>query len=416
MRRREPLRILIICQYFPPEVAPIGVMMKELAADLAAAGHRVTVVTGFPNHPRGIVFAGYRRRLFQREMADGIRVIRCYMHVSPRRSVLARILGYLSFGLSALSAALLLPRHDAVLLPSPPLTNGALALALRLIRGWPYVYNVQDIFPDAAITAGIITNPAVIGALRRFERCIYRRAGRIAVISEGFRANLIAKGVPAVKIGLIYNWLDTAEITPRPRDNEFSRRHGLNGRFVVLYSGTIGLISGAEMLVDCAALLGSYRDILFLLVGEGVAKDAVRTLAQQRSVSNMMFLPFQSRDVLSQVQSSADVSVVTLRPGMGRTSVPSKVLGYMAAARPVLASVDADSDTRSLIERACCGIGTPPGDHRSLAEAILALYHDRPYCRRLGRNGRAFLLRHCERRAATAHYRRLLAAAGRGAA
>ncbi|MRR10384.1 glycosyltransferase WbuB, partial [bacterium] len=328
MRRREPLRILIICQYFPPEVAPIGVMMKELAADLAAAGHRVTVVTGFPNHPRGIVFAGYRRRLFQREMADGIRVIRCYMHVSPRRSVLARILGYLSFGLSALSAALRLPRHDAVLLPSPPLTNGALALALRLIRGWPYVYNVQDIFPDAAITAGIITKPAVIGALRRFERCIYRRAGRIAVISEGFRANLIAKGVPAGKIELIHNWLDAAEIAPQPRDNEFSGRHGLNGRFVVLYSGTIGLISGAEILVDCARRLSGCRDILFLFVGEGVTKETIVRMAEQQHLSNMRFLPFQERELLPQVQSSADVSVVTLKRGMGRTSVPSKILGY----------------------------------------------------------------------------------------
>jgi colanic acid biosynthesis glycosyl transferase WcaI len=408
------MKILIICPYFPPEYTPIGIMMKELAEDLKAHGHTITVITGFPNHPKGIVFAGYRQRLFQRDMDNGVGVIRCYMFVSPRRTAITRILSYLSFGLTSLLAALRLPRQDAVLLPSPPLSSGALALALWHIRKQPYVFNVQDIFPDAAITAGVIANPAMINALRWFEDLVYRRASRVTVISEGFRSNLTAKGVPQPKIEVIYNWLDTGEIAPQPRDNGFSRRHGLNGRFVVLYSGTIGLISGAEILVECAARLRAQPEILFLFVGEGVAKDAIMREAQRRGLGNMAFLPFQARNELPALQSSSDLSVVTLRPGQGRTSVPSKVLGYMAAAKPVLASVDADSDTRSLIEAAACGVWTPPGDHAALADAILGLYHDRPRCARLGRNGREFLLQHCERGAATRQYERLLRSVGQG--
>lgn len=407
-RREGPLRVLIICQYYPPEFAPIGKMLSELAADLTANGLRVTVITAFPNHPHGRVFAGYRQRLFQLDTADGIDVVRCYMYLTTRRTVPARIMSYATFAVTSLLAAIKLPRQDVLLIPSPPLTNGLIAIALSRLRGLPFVFNVQDLFPDAAVTAGVITGRRLVRALQWLERKIYGQARAITVISEGFRNNLIGKGVPAGKIGMIHNWLDSGEIAPAPRDNDFARRHGLTGKFVVLYSGTIGLISGAEVLVDCAVRLARYPDILFLLVGEGVAKDAVVSLAEQHRLRNMMFLPLQRRELLSQVQSSSDVSVVTLKRGMGRTSVPSKVLGYMAAARPVLASVDGDSDTRSFIAKADCGVWVEPGDAVALTEAILSLYRDRGRCRRLGSNGRSYLQRCCGRQAATGRYERLL--------
>jgi colanic acid biosynthesis glycosyl transferase WcaI len=405
--RPAGLRIAFVCQYFPPEPAPIGVMLGELAADLGAAGHRVTVVTGFPNHPGGAIYPGYRKRLFAREQRGSADIVRCWLYTSPSKRFLPRLANYLSFALTSAIAASRLRDHDLLFIVSPPLSNGLLAVALRKLFGLRYVFNVQDIYPDAAIAAGMIRNTFLIAIARALERMTYRHAEGVAVISEGFRNALQARGVAAGKVAVIPNWLDLEEITPRPRDNQFATDNGLAGKFVVLYSGTIGIISGAEVMLDCAQRLAGRPDILFLFVGEGVVKERLQREAAARGLGNMRFLPFQDRALLPQVQSAADLSVATLRPGQGRSSVPSKVLGYMAAARPVLAGVDGGSDTHRLIEQAGCGRWAAPGDAAALCEAILRIHGDRALGRRMGGNGRRYLETHCSRRTVTAQYARL---------
>lgn len=401
------MKILIICQWFPPEYAPIGVMLKELAEDLSENGHVVTIITGFPNHPSGIVFGGYKKQLFFTEFLGKIRVIRCCLFTSPKKTFVRRVLNYITFAVTSLWAALRLERHDLLFMVSPPLSNGFIALLLKKFKRLQYVFNVQDIYPDAAISTGMVRNPFLIQWLKMLETAIYRKAAKVSVISEGFRENLLAKGVPNAKIRVTHNWLDSGEIVPVPRDNEFSRVHNLTGKFVVLYSGTIGMISGAEILLECAVILKAYRDIQFLFIGEGVVKATIAEKARDRGLENIRFLPFQPREILSQVQSTADVSVVTLLKGKGKTSVPSKVLGYMAAARPVIASVDPDSDTRRLIERASCGICVDAEDVVGLSRAIECLYHDRERATFLGRYGREYLVSNCDRKVITSHYEKL---------
>lgn len=398
------MKVVIICQWFPPEYAPIGVMLNELARDLSGKGHRVTVITGFPNHPKGELFPGYRKRLFAEEESAGVRILRCWLYTSPKKTIFRRLLNFASFAATSFWAALRLERQDLLFMVSPPLSNGVIALLLKRLRKLPFVFNVQDIYPDAAISTGVIRNPLLIRWLKKVESAIYREAEQVAVISEGFRQNLTGKGVPARKIAVIPNWMDTREIVPVPRDNDFAREHGLTDRFVVLYSGTIGLISGAEILVACAQKLAARSEIRFVLVGEGVVKEAVARKAHELGLENMLFLPFQSRERLSQVQSTADVSVVTLLKGKGMTSVPSKVLGYLAGARPVIASVDAGSDTGRLIEAAGCGLCVPPEDADSLARAIESLYLDRDRAAQLGRRGREYLISHCDRAVVTSQY------------
>ena len=277
---------------------------------------------------------------------------------------------------------------------------------LRLL-GRRYVLNIQDIHPDATIATGMVRNRLLIAILRLIEHLAYRFASRISVISEGFKRNLIAKGVPARKIVVIPNWIDTDAITPQPQDNPFAREVGTAGRFTALYSGTIGLVSGAEIVLDVAAALAG-SDIALLMVGEGQVKSRIEQQAAERSLGNLRFAPFQPRERLPDVLSTASVGLVTLLPGHGANSVPSKILGYLSAARPVIASVDRGSDTWNFVQEARCGLCVPPGDPLALADAIRRLHADPELCTRLGRQGRMYLETHLRRQVITRRYAEVL--------
>jgi len=402
------MRIGLICQYFPPEVAPIGVMVSELAQDLALAGHEVTIFTGFPNHPRGVIFAGYHCQLTGQaeRLSAGVIVRRNWLYVTQSQSFLPRVLNYLSFALSTLLSAIY-NRQDVYLIISPPLSNFFIGMMLRLL-GRRYVLNVQDIYPDAAVAVGVLRNSVLIGILKRVERLAYRMADTITVISKGFRSSLIAKGVSAEKLMVISNWINLDEIQPQPKINPFSVSHKISDRFVVLYSGTIGLVSGAEILTEVAQLLEEEAAIALMIVGEGIVKSRLQVEAEARKLKNIRFLPFQPRELLPELLSTASVGIVTLKPGHGANSVPSKILGYLAAGRPVIASVDPASDTWAFVEEAECGICVVPGDAPALADAILQLSRNPELVSHLGRNGRDYLEKNLSRTVITKLYEKAL--------
>jgi colanic acid biosynthesis glycosyl transferase WcaI len=265
---------------------------------------------------------------------------------------------------------------------------------------------IYDIYPDILIEMGKLQNSIFIRAARKLEHLIYRASDHIVVLSNGFRRTLIQeKGLDPGKVAVIPVWLSGRDISPGPLDNTWRREMGIGPeKFVVLYAGTIGLVSGAEVVIEAAKLLKHYPDILFLLVGAGHAKDRMEAEARDRGLHNLRFLPFQPRERLSAVQATADVSLVTLAPGRGKTSVPSKVLGYMAAARPVIAAVDEDCDTAGLIKKAACGLVALPGNGQELSEAVL-YYYQHPEAREsAGVNGRRYFLKHFEKEVVLKQY------------
>lgn len=402
----ESRRILLLSQWYPPEHAPIGFMFRELAADLAAAGWKVTVLTGFPNHPGGAVFGGYRKRWFQEEMVDGIRVWRVYLYTSRNRSRFRRMLTFLSFTLSSSLAILLRERPHVVFSVLQPLSVG---LTLPVIRWWrPFglVFNVQDLHPDAPIELGLIRNRWLIRMLRGVERFAYRHSDRIAVICDGFRSHCIARGAAADKVATIGNWVDLEAIRPGESGLAFRAELGLRpDDFVVLYAGTIGHVSGARIAIDVAKRLRDHPSIKLAMVGDGPLLGELKERARAAGLTNLVFAPFQPRERLNEVQAMADLSIVSLLPGKGKLSVPSKVLGYMAAARCVVCSADADSETARLVRTACCGIVTAPGDPDAMAEAILAMQADARLRETMATNGRAYLEAHLSRPIVTEHYR-----------
>lgn len=412
------MRLLITSQVFPPEVHPTAVMVQELAHAAARRDWEVTVITGFPHHPYGRPFPGWRPGWRRLERQNGFGVVRRGHLIHPSPALWIRALGMASQCAGMWLETLTGPGPDVVINYGPPLA-GPLTAAL-VARRWQarLLTVVYDLYPDILMASGHLQQGLLQDLLTRAERLAYRLADRVLVLSQGFRRTLVAdKGVPPEKIAVLPVWLDRRDITPLPRDNPWRRRMGLAPeQFVVLYAGTMGLVSGAGIVLEAARLLAAEPDILFLFVGEGQVKDLLRRQAKELGLPNVRFLPFQPRERLGEVQATADVGLVTLAPGRGRTSVPSKVLGYLAAARPVIASVDENCDTAATIRQGRCGLVTPAGEGAALAAAVRHYYRHPEARLRDGQRGRQHFLTHFERDAVLERYLQLIAdLANRGA-
>lgn len=391
--------VAIFTAWYPPEVAPFGQMMRELVDHLADAGLSVDVVTSVPNHPDGVMHAGWKNRLIQiAHPRDGVRIVRVgallrsSKDTTQPRGRFERMAAFLVFTVLAFWAAATRVRSRLIFAVLQPLTIAPAVIAIAKATGARVVFNVQDLHPDAAISLGLLRNRILIRMLKSMERWAYRRADGLSVICPAFRQHCIENGAAPDKVEVIPNWIDLDEIRPLERMSVIRAELRLpDDAFVALFAGTIGLVSGAGVVVEAATLLESSPDVHVLFVGDGPMVPALRSEAARRGLHNVHFLPFQPRDRLNDVQSAGDVSLVTLLPGHGRTSVPSKVLGYMAAARPVIAAVDADSETARMITSANAGLAVAPQDAAAIAKAILRLRDDRSLARALGISGRRYL-------------------------
>ena len=390
-------------------------MVSELAEDLAANGHRVTVITGWPNHPSGVLFPGWRARWRSVEGdSRGFHVIRCGHSIHPRERGFWRLWYYLTFGVSTLLNGLGAKRFDAVLCLSTPVFGSWTAWLLAQIKGARFVYAIFDLHPESAANAGLLTRGVAYRILRAADSALCRRSSSIVTLGQGLRSGILERGIRPEKVAVVPFWLDGRKVRPGPRDNAWRRDQGIGPEtFVALYAGTIGYVSGAEVLIETATQLAARKDILILCVGEGPVKDRLVSAAAQAGLANIRFLPFQPACVLDMVQATADVGLVTLLPEAGKSSVPSKVLGYLAAGRPVIASVRADSDTAEMIRSAECGLVTRCMDPGELADAIVSLADDASAREVYGRCSRAYFARNLERSTGTATYERILAGADR---
>jgi colanic acid biosynthesis glycosyl transferase WcaI len=400
------MRVLLLSLHFAPDTVSNALVATELAEELAARGHDVTVVAAMPYHQGHQIETGYRGQMWQRDWHGPIRVYRTWLLLrGAKGNVAGRFLAYGSFNLSSTLIAAWTGPQDVVITPSPPLTIGVCGWLLARRWGARFIYNVQDIYPDAAVRLGLLRSSRTIRFFTALERFVYAHADAVTVLSEGFRQNLLAKRVPEHKLVVIPNGVDTSFITPGPRDNAFAREHGLVDRFVALYAGNVGMAQGVETLLETARE-PTVDAVDFLVVGSGAASDDLRAVAHE--YPNLRCLPFQPRARVPDVYASADVGLVLLRAGLGHTSVPSKVYSIMAAAKPVAASVDPGSEVWQLVERAGCGECVPAGDAAALGRALEKLRSDQAYRETLGRRGRSYVERFHSRRVVGDRYDALL--------
>ncbi len=367
------MHILFMAQCYAPENVSAAVLITELVTDLSKRGHRVCMVTGAPNYPYGRVFEGYRNQLYSTESLDGVCVIRTWGYISPAKDTLSRLLHYGTYSATAFYGGLLAGKPDVLVSFSPPLPLGLSAWLLSRLWRIPWVLQLEDLYPDAAIAAGVLVNKRIIKFFLAMEQFLYQRAHRISLISENFRQRLLAKGVPGSKMELIPVWADPEEVQPLPKENDFRRKYSLDGRFVVMYAGNMGLTSCLEDVLDAAEILQHQPDIQFVIVGEGIKKEGLKRETRTRELPNIFFLPYQPREIFPEMLAAADIGLVTLNTGAMLSSLPSKIFNVMASARPILAITPTESEIALLVQQAGCGVNVAPGFPGMLAETIVSL-------------------------------------------
>jgi colanic acid biosynthesis glycosyl transferase WcaI len=401
------MHILFINQYFCPDPASTGQLLTDLATGLSES-HRVTVVTGFPSYVRGENH-GPRLRLCATEHIGNVRVIRTFTTGLSRRSSLGRIMNYISFLCSSLIGALLVAgTADVVATMTDPPVIGLVGYLVSRIRRARFIFISQDVFPEVSQVLGVMNVRPLVRMLDILNRFLLRKSDGVVAIGETMRSRLIQKGADPAFVTVIENWADTDLISPADRVNPFSLRNDLCGRFVVMHSGNVGLSQDLETLIETADLMRSDTGVEFVIVGDGVSKPALQEKVDNLSLANVRFVPYQDREALRFSLAAADVSVVSLKPGLAGYIVPSKIYGILASARPVLAAVDAECEVARIVTRAGCGVVIEPRNPPMMVHTIRCLMSSSDLLAQYGSNARSAAELRYSRHAAVHRYADLI--------
>ena len=403
-----PTKILLITPLYAPDFGASVPIYTALCEDLAQLGYDVNVVTGFPHYGGSEVYYKQNKKLFAEEQLNGVRVIRSYVYKVPKSSLWRRLLYHASFNLFSAIASLRVSKPDIILADAPTLWSGLPLLVKSILPGVPFIYIVHDIYPDVLVRLGVLNNPQIVKFIGNVERIFYDRAAQISVLSDGFKDNLLQKGVPDNKITIIPACVDAEFIQPFPKENKLYHQWDLNDKFVVLYAGNMGLSQGLETVITAAKLMRKNEEIVFIFVGEGATRPDLEAMAKESNLTNVKFYPFQPREDVPMIYGLADVCLVSLKRDIVVESVPSKTYTIMASGCPLLATVDQDTETGRLINITHCGLCVEPENPEALANAILQLYQNEALREEMGRNGRDYILEHFSRQVATRLYQSLI--------
>lgn len=400
------MRVLILSIYHDPEPIP---KTGELARELQRRGHEVTVVTAFPHYPSGNLYPGYRLAPWRWEVREKVRILRTFIYPYHGRRSSLRMLNYVSWMMSSVQAAWLAPACDVMYVWHPPLTVGVSAWVISKLKRVRYVYDVQDLWPESALASGLMRPGILVDALYRLAGWVYRRAPAILVVSDAAAGYLEQRGVPARKVSVAHHWVDLAPFE-QPLSRDVRSEFGWHGKFVVMFAGNLGFVQGLETIIEAAALLRDRRDIEFVLVGDGAARPRLTALAAEKDLSNVRFLGYHPQEEMPAFLSAADVLLVHLRASeIADHAIPTKILSYLAAGRPVICATGGAA--ADLVRAAQAGMTSTPGDPAGLVSAILELRSMTPEARQaLGRNGRAYLREHFDKDKVIDQYERALAA------
>ncbi|MGO9018932.1 MAG: glycosyltransferase family 4 protein [Syntrophobacteraceae bacterium] len=384
------MHILFLTHYFPPEVNAPASRTFENTKRWVDAGHKVTVLTCAPNHPRGILYPGYKNRLFQWDTLEGIRILRVFTFLSPNAGFMRRTLNYFSYMLSATLLSTLVGKVDIVVSTSPQFFCGMAGLWVSLLKRKPWVLEIRDLWPESIMAVRQVINPILIRFLEGLTTFLYKSADHIISVTHSFTQHIAKRGISGERISVLTNGVDLAQFQPVSKKDFIRRGNGrteLAGKFVVSYIGTHGMAHGLETVLLAAEILRPNDRILFLLVGDGAERGNLLNKRNKAGLENVLMFPQQPREKVPGFLALSDACMVLLKKkDIFETVIPSKIFEAMGMERPVILGVAGES--KGIIEEADCGICIEPENPQQLADAVLKLFNDPGLAARMGRNGR----------------------------
>ncbi len=402
------LRLVVLCPHFAPDMAPTGVVMTRIVHELTALGHELHVVTSLPWYREHAIETGWGGRLWRVEKTAWGSITR--VHPFPgktKRNLLRRAFGFVLFsavvGMRSLVAGGLPRRVDGVLAMSPPLTLGLTGWFTKLFRSGMLVFNIQDIFPDAAAQTGAITNKQILRVARWFERLSYERSDAVVLLSEDLKQNVAAKLSTEFhnRLHVIPNFVDTSAIVPGDRMTSYRRELGIDDRAIVMYAGNVGFSQSLELVLAAAR---SMPHIAFVINGDGAARKSLQDEVKSKDIDNVYFADYQPIERLSEVLASGDIHVVPLKTGLASVSVPSKMYSILSAGRPVVAAIDSGTEIPRTLAESGAGIAVAPDNEAEFISALQILISDGAKRVAMGALGRTWVEHHASAGAVAKRY------------
>ena len=403
------IKLLSLTAYYTPENAASLYLYENIYCDIVSNGVGVVLYTPIPT--RGItedVRNEYKNKKYETLFGDKM-IVHRFNLIGEKKNPVLRAWRYTMSCIKQFCKGVFAKDArscDLMFISSTPPIQGAMAALVKKCRHIPLIYNLQDIFPDSLVGTGLAKKDGLLWKIGRvIENFTYRNADKIIVISQDFKRNIMAKGVPEEKIEVIYNWVDEQAVVHIPRnENKLFEKYNLDpNKFYITYCGNIGLTQNMDLLLDVAKELSSEENIHFVLVGEGADKARVVKRVENENINNISFLPFQPYEDISHVFSLGNAGLIISKPGVGENSVPSKTWSIMSAECPVIANFD-ENEIKSILNDNNCGIFTKAGDKEAFKDAILEFFHNQEKAVQLGKNGRQFIMDNLTREIGTSKY------------
>ncbi len=389
------MNILYISQYFPPEIGATQTRAIEMASNLVRQGHQVTVLTEFPNHPKGIIPDNYRGKFIEHERVKGVDVVRTWVYARPNKTFITRMGFYLSFMCTALMAGWFLRgKFDVVYATSPPFFVGVTGLLLSRLKSAKFVFEIRDLWPQSAVELGELSNKTFIHWAERLEKVYYNKAVALIAVTKGIYQHLLSHSYGG-KVHLVLNGTNTDLFYYRGTAKKYEM--GWDKKFVVLYAGILGIAQGMEKLCELIENCKTHMEIQFVFIGEGPQKNKVKQLQEKKNLHNLLLLDEVPREIIPEYISAADCCLVPLKKNpLFLGALPSKMFDCMACERPVILSVNGEA--KRVLDESGGGIYVEPENVHAMEDAILSLQKSDALCLRMGKAGREFVKKNFSRR------------------